>query len=288
MQNQKSGDVADTYSYLPRDDWRSSPSVAILEQFQGCTSILKVRGHSNRADFLYLSDEPGFLTLYRWDPVKQEGERILSDDEPVTDSPINGDFAMHPCAPWAIYTQDTKGDQNCTLYVLDYSTGEKTELARSIGRVDFLVPYGDEAVIVVAGTLEGRRVIELTYKGKVRELFKTDQQILSVAVSEKHGLVVIPVGRKTTELVVIDVKSGAVKHRILETETSKEGCLAIDDEAGCLAFATNTRGDTDEIVVRSLETFELLHRVPVAGEVGFFVLDLKCMEWSSPDELFVV
>ncbi|MCP4606500.1 MAG: S9 family peptidase, partial [Proteobacteria bacterium] len=71
-------------------------------------------------------------------------------------------------------------------------------------------------------------------------------------------------------------------------ETSKEGCLAIDDEAGCLAFATNARGDTDEIVVRSLETFELLHRVPVAGEVGFFVLDLKCMEWSSPDELFVV
>jgi dipeptidyl aminopeptidase/acylaminoacyl peptidase len=270
-------------SYSPQQDWKKSGHAALIEQFGTHPSILKIRGRSNRSDFLYLSDEPGYFTIYRWDPNAQEGTKVLLDEEPVTDSAATSDFVLHPCEPWIVYSKSREGERDHSLYLLNYETREMKELVHAIGIVEFLISYNAEVLIAVVTTRENVQLLTISYEGELAELLTTEQQVLSIAASALHEVVAIAVGRGTTEIVILNPENGTDTRRISETEASKEGCLTIEEEAGYLAYTTNAKGDSEELVIRSLETFEEIKRIAVPGSIGFF--DLSYLEWVNDHEL---
>lgn len=285
MKNQHSNKVIARHTYIPQQDWKKSPYAGLIEQFGTFHSILKIRGRSNRADFLYLSDEPGYFTMYRWDPKTQQGTKVLLDDEPIVDSAPTGDFILHPSKPWIVYSKAGDDAQDHSLYLLNYETREEKELIPAIGFVEFLVSYNADYLLAVVVAQENIQLVTISYKGEQRELFMTDQQVLSIAASNKHEVAAITVGRGAMEIVVIDTKNGTVIQHISETETSEEGCLTIQEDLGYLTYTTNAKGDPEEIVIRSLETFEEVTRMSIPGSVGSFSGDLNLLEWVSEREL---
>jgi dipeptidyl aminopeptidase/acylaminoacyl peptidase len=260
-----------------------SAHATLVEQFGTYSSILKIRGHPHRSDFLYLTDEPGYFTIYRWDPRSQDGTKVLLDEEPVTDSSASGDFLLHPFKPWIVYSRRGDGEQGHSLCLLNYKARSERYLVPSVGTVEFLVPFDAERLIAVVATREKIELLSVSYEGELRELFTTREQVLSIAASEVQKVVAIAVGRAATEILLLDPRDGAVTQRITETEASKEGCLTIEGETGCLAYTTNAMGDGEEIVIRSLETFGEVKRIPVPGSLGFF--DLNYLEWVNGHEL---
>lgn len=285
MKDKLPNTITEYHAYIPQQEWKKSLYAALIAQFGTFHSILKIRGHSNRADFLYLSDEPGYFTMYRWDPITQQGTKVFLDDEPIVDSASTGDFILHPSEPWIVYSKAGENGQDHSLYLLNYETREVKELAHSIGFVEFFVSYNADCLLAVVITQEHIQLVTISYEGEQRELFTTDQQVLSIAASDKHGVAAITVGRGATEIVIIDARNRDVIQRISETATSEEGCLTIQEDLGYLTYTTNAKGDPEELVIRSLETFEEVKRISVPGSLGSFSGDLNLLEWISEHEL---
>ena len=246
--------------------------------------ILKVRSHPRRADAVVLSDEPGFLALYHVAPVSGKTRRIRTEGS-VTDSPINGDFALHPSEPWVFATRDHSGDQQCDLWLIDMERGTQRKLAVNIGRVEFLTPYKEDAVIAVATTAERVRVLRIALDGVSRLLYETDQQIASWAISERHATGFASIGRRTTCLAAIDLESGGLRQRVVEAGRARHSSLAVDPEADLLAHSQSIEGAEERLVIRCLATMDILQEATVPGDVGLFVQDLGFLAWANSDTI---
>lgn len=271
-----------------QENWEETPLLNVLAPFLNCINISKLRGHPNRNDFIYLSDELGYLTLFRWNPLTNSGDQILFDNEPITDDAIHGDFCLHPNQPWIIYTKDDKGDQCHSIYRLDYESGETTCLVSKVGTCFFLLPYDQNSFIAIVNTQKDNQVLLISYtKGIASLLFTTNDQMLSAAVSERHQTAAVSVGRKSSELVFINVPSKKVRNILSETKTSKDTWITIHEETGSFAYVTNSNPDRDEIVVRSINNFEEKYRIAVPGFVGHFIFDLNYVAWVNSNELLV-
>jgi len=248
--------------------------------------VTKVRGHVARSDVVYLSKVSGAYTLFHFDPATSESRQLRYTDEPVTDSPLGGDFAVHPTKPWVFMTKDRDGDRQCDLLLIDVSTNAARTLAEQIGCVHSLKTYREASAIAATTTADSLRLLQISIDGNTRVLHETDQQMASLAVSDRHGRAFISVGRRTTALLSVDVETGEVQTWI-EPGVSRQGALAVDEEAGLLAHALSVEGEPERLVIRSIDSGNVVAETTVPGDVGFFVQDSGYLAWADPETVVV-
>jgi len=264
---------------VTRDKRRSTAFHAVDSSHR----ILKIRGNPRRPDLLCLSDSSGVPALYHLRCGSCSPRRIEYTDRAVTDSPIHGDFALSASAPWMFVSQDHGGDQRCDLLLVNLQTYATRTLARDIGRVDFLVPYGEQDALAITSTREALRLVRFSADGSQRLLLETPEQIPSFAVDERRAVGFLALGRRTTSLVALDLDHGEVVSTLIPPGRSRQDALAVDPESGNLAYAESAEGEPTRLVVRSSHGVHCEHEIP--GDIGCFVLDTGDMIWAAPDRL---
>lgn len=277
----------EVWEFNPREDWKTSDLAAQIELFSHPT-IKKVVGHPKRADFIFMSDEPGHYALYRFDPKTNESRNIMVDNEPFTDHVFYTNFMLHASNPWVIYTEDKIGDQNHSLILLDYEKNTAKRIVTKIGAVTKLFFYRDMYIIAVVQKKDCNAILLIDYQGGINEIFRADEQILSAGIADRKGYVIASIGRGSTKLAVIDIETQDIVHWISETESSWDTRPIVNDEMGYLAYITNPKGNIDELVVCKIDTWEEIMRIDVPGFVGYFILDLDYMQWINNSEIMVV
>ncbi|MHA2254054.1 MAG: S9 family peptidase [Candidatus Kariarchaeaceae archaeon] len=272
--------------FIPRTDWKTSEHVENISLFKH-SSIEKVVGHPNRHDFIYMSDEPGYYALHRFDPNTGKGENIMVINEPFTDHLLFTNFLLHPSKPWVIYTEDKIGDQNHSLILLDYEENNARKIVNRVGSINMLYHYKDDLIAVVQKK-ECNVILRIDYNGNIVEIYRNELQIMSATVSIEHNYVVASLGRGSTKLAVINIENQNVVHWISETEDSDEHRPAINDEMGYLAYVTNAKGNVNELVILQLDTWKEILRMEIPGFVGYFICDIDYIHWVNNTEILLV
>ncbi|MHA2029539.1 MAG: hypothetical protein ACW99Q_09120, partial [Candidatus Kariarchaeaceae archaeon] len=136
------------WEYNPRGDWQTSELASQISLF-GYPTIKRVVGHPNRSDFIFMSDEPGYYALYRFDPISEKSRNIMVDDEIFTDHVFFTTFMLHPHKNWVIHTEDKIGDQNHSLVLLDFEKNTAKRIVEKIGAVNRLFFYKENHIVAV-------------------------------------------------------------------------------------------------------------------------------------------
>ncbi len=241
--------------------------------------VVKVFGNENRSDFLYIDTSAGVPLLYHWDQGKNQC--ITPGTEPVM-----GLAALHSANPWVIFAKDVGGAEDYALYFADYSANEVTQITKgTIGRLTGLFWASDSTWIVVGCDKQEYYVTILSRDGSRKNIFTTDQQMVAAAYDEKRGILVAAVGRGPgTKLAVIDVQKGNLNW-ISESDESEDTLPFVYPEKGYLGYTTDVSGET-EIVVRSIETLDILNRFFVSGDIAFLPGEGN-VAWVDDNTIFV-
>lgn len=222
--------------------------------------------HRRRADFLYRSNETGAPLLYHW---------IDAHTRPVCltpgDTPVNGYAALHPHYPWAALAQDEGGSENYWICRLDlHSRGLTRITPEPLGRISQILWLTDDSWIVVGGDMQANWVKRLSANGDNATLYATDRWIFHTAYDSPGSRLFVETGRgpnqTNIDIAVLDIGRGEPVRWLSESEDSEEINASV--LAGRLAYSTNVNRATEQVVVRALDDWREVARVPVTGEIS--------------------
>ncbi len=195
----------------------TSPYYAMVTSLYSIPLILSVAGCRERANFVYCSNQSGTPLLYRRDLSAATTQLVTPEGIPLT-----GPFVLHAAGSAFVFAQDTEGDEEYVLHHGDFNGTSRRIPSRSLGRVMHLFWATDDSWIVVGNDQHSAYVRLVMEDGSTRDLFTTDQQLLTAAYDDRRNLVVVSVGRgAATRLAIVDVAAAQVRHWIAEAEQAE-------------------------------------------------------------------
>ncbi|MGC1120691.1 MAG: alpha/beta fold hydrolase [Candidatus Methanofastidiosia archaeon] len=240
--------------------------------------ILNVTGTRTRTEFLYTDTRAGVPLLYVWD--NGECRAIAPDNNPIT-----GLSALHNVRPWVVFGRDEKGTEDFAIYVVDYTTHEMRNVTEGgIGRLTGLFWVSDNEWLVIGCDNQGYFITLLHRDGTRCNLYTTDEQIVAADYDDKRELVVAAVGRGPgSKIALMNIRKKTITW-ISESDTSEDTFPRIFPEKGYYAYVTDVKGES-EIVVRSVDTHEVVSRVSVRGDIQLLP-GKGNLEWVDERTLF--
>src|SRR3990172_2874363 len=160
-----------------------------------------VSGNEHQADFLYIGNNTGTCQMHLWDSGRAESRLLTPDKEPVA-----GQVSLHASRPLVVFGKDQGGNQDYSIFILDYSTNKIEQITRKpLGRVFHIFWISDDEWVVVGHDKDTVYARVLSRDGSIRDVYTTDKQILTADYDEKRKMLALSVGRgESTHLAVID------------------------------------------------------------------------------------
>ncbi|MBU6999559.1 MAG: S9 family peptidase [Theionarchaea archaeon] len=251
----------------------------MVESLWSVPRISNVAGTRTRTEFLFTDTRSGVPMLYLWD--KGECLPVLPDNNPVT-----GLCALHHVNPWVVFGRDEKGNEDFTVYVVDYETHEMDRATEEgIGRLTELFWVSDDEWLVIGCNDQEYFISLLQRDGTRSNLYTTDAQIMVADYDDSRELVVAAVGRGPgSRIALMNIRKRNIVW-ISESDTSEDTFPRIFPEKGYYAYVTDVKGES-EIVVRRVDTQEVVSRVFFRGDIQ--VLPGRgILEWLDKTTLFV-
>ncbi|MBU7038367.1 MAG: S9 family peptidase [Theionarchaea archaeon] len=240
--------------------------------------VSNVVGARTRTEFLYTDTRSGVPSLYVWN--SGECVAVSRDSNPVT-----GLYALHNVKPWVVFARDEKGNENFSVYVVDYETREVDRITQGgIGRLTELFWVSDDEWLVI-GCNDQEYFITLLHRDGTRcNLYATDEQIVTADYDDRRELVVASVGRGPgSRIALMNIRKRNIAW-ISESDISEDTFPKVFPEKGYYAYVTDVEGES-EVVVRFVDTHEIVSRVSVSGDIQFLP-GRGNLEWLDETTLF--
>jgi alpha/beta superfamily hydrolase len=232
----------------------------MVESLYKTPSFLRIASNGAQSTIVYISTKTGTPLLYLWNNGKSQ--LLTPEDESVT-----GLAALHDTQPWVVFGKNDNGPQQFSLCVCDYATQCITQITENIGRITGLFWCSDDEWVVTG--CDTQYYVRVYSRDNVTPLFTTKEHIGAADYDSKRKVVAAAVGRGPgTTLGLIDF-AGDITW-ISESDQSEDTNPCVYPEKGLIAYTTDVCGDT-EIVVRSLETLQLITRSFSPGDVTTMV-----------------
>ena len=265
---------------LPLDDLETSPYYALVEQLMSYPFTFPAAGHRGRSDYVYMSDRTGEPALFYRDEAAGVDKQITPDGMAVM-----GPAALHPSHPMLASARDEGGNEDYAIYVIDLVSAEAQRITNGgVGRVNALYWADNASWVLVGNDADTVFVRHLDHDGTLRDVFTTDEHMLTAAYDPSRGLLAVSVGRGPgTRLALMDVLGDGAVRWVSETETSEDMHPALDGASGQLAYVTDLPGSHHQLVVRDVDTLGEVARADIPGEIDLLTGSLT---WVDDGRLF--
>src|SRR5437016_6572973 len=178
---------------------------------------------------MYVHTQTVIPLLQQWVKKLHEVQLLTPVDEPVI--PYADAAALHPSKTLVIIPKDKGGNVNYELYTLDYSKNVLQKITGPIGRILYTFWVNDDEWLVVGHDKETVYAKSLLRDGTMKDLYRTNEQILGAAYDGQRNLLTFSVGREAAKLVIIDIAhpnhwqwlpEAGIPHSIPHQSTRKE------------------------------------------------------------------